>query len=451
MAITSSQAEFQFNNFSLSPSNIGTDAFTTTFTSAEDESSTSSAEANAEALFDIIDNSTISETRSLTEGQGNAFFSLASSDTEVLGSFDVDAGETFSFNFDGFFNLSTSSNVIGSESIITAATFSLLLIDETIIGAPSVVGFFDLFAQLDTVGDNDLLFTPLSLGGVTVDLFDTDSSFGANNTTEFINAQFSGSFISSFDYSASLTLVQVQNSFAGISTEEPIVINTPPVAEDDRFSTGEDMSLFISIDDLLVNDSDLDDNFLIFEGIDNVANGTVEISGGGLIFNPDTDFNGLTSFSYTISDRRGGQDTANVDIFVKPRPDHPTIINGPNSIVSVIGTEQDDLITGGSGFQLINTNAGEDQLVYNEISDAFDYVTDFEVGEDSFDLVPLLESFNYHGSDPFGDGYINIFGFGNQNVITVDADGFSGHAGTRVLAVVQTVGAGTLDEDSVHF
>ena len=450
MAITSSQAEFQIDNFNLSPTGTSVDAFSVSFVSTEDETSTTSG--SAEALFDILDNSTISETRSLSEGQGDSLLSLTTSDTEVVGSFLVEAGETFSFDFDGFFNVATSNEAISSESAIAAATISLLLIDTTIGSSPSLVGFFDLFAQLETIGDSDLLFTPLSRGGIAVDIFDTDTSFGATNSNEFINAQFAGSFNSFFEDSKSLTLLQVQNSFTAISVDEPVIPNNPPIAQSDRFSTGEDISLHFSVEDLLLNDSDPDNNFLTLESISDVANGTVEIDGEDLVFNPDPDFNGLTSFSYTIADRRGGQDTAQVDIFVKPKPDHPNIINGSTFSRVIIGTEQDDLITGGHGFQFINTNAGEDMLVYHNISDAFDIIGDFEVGEDSLDLTPLLASFDYQGSDPFVDGFIDIFSFGSYNVVSVDPDGSDGHARATVLAVVDTSSTvGTFNEDSIHF
>lgn len=218
MTIASSEAEFGLNNFSAQPLAVDVDAFTVSFSNVGDATGTAETDAKADAIFEILTPRAISETRSSANGQGDRFFGLADSSTEVLGSFAVEADEVFSFDFDGFFNLSTSNESADNESALAAASFSLVLVDETDPNAPELVSFFDLFAQLDTVGSNDILIAPAVGNGIVLDAFNTTSSFGATNETEFINTDFAGSFAASFDAPTSLTLVQLQNSFALVET-----------------------------------------------------------------------------------------------------------------------------------------------------------------------------------------------------------------------------------------
>jgi hypothetical protein len=212
MTIASSEAGFRFQNFNSNPLNVNTSAFSVTFTQAEE--SASFAEGDANAFFTMIEPFAISETRSFASGQGNNFFGLADSQTEVLGNFLVDSNEDFSFNFDGFLDISTSTESSTSGEATAAATISWLLIDTTQNSEPNIVGFFDVFAQLDTLGDNDMFISPQGSDNVTLDFLNSDSNTGATENTEFITTEFAGSLMASFPRPTSLTLLEIQNSFA---------------------------------------------------------------------------------------------------------------------------------------------------------------------------------------------------------------------------------------------
>lgn len=118
--------------------------------------------------------------------------------------------------------------------------------------------------------------------------------------------------------------------------------NLSPVALNDNASTGEDNPpIFI---DVLANDSDpnVGQSFSI-TGVTQGANGSVAITGGGteLTYQPDPDFNGSDSFSYTITDSLGLTDSAIVNVTVSPVNDPPvaapqlvnTSKNGPVKIL----------------------------------------------------------------------------------------------------------------------
>ena len=112
-------------------------------------------------------------------------------------------------------------------------------------------------------------------------------------------------------------------------------INDEPIANDDTIVTAEDTSVFINV---LANDDDPDDDPLTItsfgtEVSDSGAtvfranNGQIIQSGGGLFYQPDDNFQGTDSFTYTISDGNpGSTDTATVSITVTSENDRPEFL-----------------------------------------------------------------------------------------------------------------------------
>jgi VCBS repeat-containing protein len=109
-------------------------------------------------------------------------------------------------------------------------------------------------------------------------------------------------------------------------------INDAPVASDDTITLAEDGTATI---DVLANDNDFDGDTLTITEIDGqaivdggsavaVANGTVQLVGGQLVFTPNADYNGPIAFTYTVSDGEGGTASANVTGTVTPVNDAPT-------------------------------------------------------------------------------------------------------------------------------
>jgi hypothetical protein len=96
--------------------------------------------------------------------------------------------------------------------------------------------------------------------------------------------------------------------------------NHRPVAVDDVTTTPEDVPVVIAVK---ANDSDPDGDSLSVTGYSQPRHGVVSRSGGQLVFTPDPDWNGTTTFTYTVCDTRGACDDAAVTVTVDPRDDAP--------------------------------------------------------------------------------------------------------------------------------
>ena len=114
-----------------------------------------------------------------------------------------------------------------------------------------------------------------------------------------------------------------------------IPLNDPPRARDDGgYRTVQDERLIIDSAELLANDSDPNDDTLVIAALDRFPeNGEVAFTDDGLIaFDPRPNYNGDASFTYRISDGRGGEDEATVSIFIEPANEAPIVrddvING---------------------------------------------------------------------------------------------------------------------------
>ncbi|MGH9921520.1 MAG: Ig-like domain-containing protein, partial [Nitrososphaerales archaeon] len=125
--------------------------------------------------------------------------------------------------------------------------------------------------------------------------------------------------------------VSLDSNIATVSiTVKPV--NDPPVANDDIASTNEDTPVNISV---LANDSDVDGDTLTVSSVTTPAHGTATINPDKTVkYTPDLNFNGADSFDYTVSDGKGGSDTATVSITtVNPVNDPPVADAGPDKKV----------------------------------------------------------------------------------------------------------------------
>jgi hypothetical protein len=92
--------------------------------------------------------------------------------------------------------------------------------------------------------------------------------------------------------------------------------NNPPDALDDISQTNSSTTVIIPV---LANDSDVDKDSISISGVAAPANGTaVDMGDGTIAYTPNPDFTNIDTFSYTIVDARGGQDTATVVVDVLP-------------------------------------------------------------------------------------------------------------------------------------
>ena len=113
------------------------------------------------------------------------------------------------------------------------------------------------------------------------------------------------------------------------ATNTITVFNRPPVAVNDTASTPQNLPVTIYV---LANDSDPDGNPLTVQSVTQPANGSVAIQpgGGAVIYTPGS--TGSASFSYTVSDGKGGAATASVSVTILP-PNMPPDARGDQRAV----------------------------------------------------------------------------------------------------------------------
>src|SRR5690606_7466468 len=176
--------------------------------------------------------------------------------------------------------------------------------------------------------------------------------------------------------------------------------NAAPVAVNDTGSLDEDTAVVLSV---LANDSDPDGDPLSIASVTQGANGSVVVNPDGtLTYTPDADFHGTDGFTYTVSDGKGGTDTASVAVTVAPVNDAPVAADdtagtaaGTAVTVSVLANDSDvdgDTLSVGSFTQGANgsvTDNGDGTLTYAPNAgfagtDSFSYTaTDGQGGTDT--------------------------------------------------------------------
>ena len=95
--------------------------------------------------------------------------------------------------------------------------------------------------------------------------------------------------------------------------------NQPPVANNDSgYSATQNTALTIAASALLANDTDPNGDPLTITGVSGAVNGTVSFNAqtNVVTFTPTTGYTGAASFSYAISDGRGGIATATANLTV---------------------------------------------------------------------------------------------------------------------------------------
>jgi|GEM_PF-1913227 len=88
-------------------------------------------------------------------------------------------------------------------------------------------------------------------------------------------------------------------------------VNTPPVANADTATTEQNQAIVIAV---LANDSDANKDALSLASVGQASHGEASISNGAISYTPDNGFAGQDSFSYQISDGKGGIASASVTV-----------------------------------------------------------------------------------------------------------------------------------------
>ncbi|MEZ9527130.1 tandem-95 repeat protein [Enterovibrio norvegicus] len=151
-------------------------------------------------------------------------------------------------------------------------------------------------------------------------------------------------------------------------------VNDAPVPLADEFSVQEDAPILISVEALLLNDSDPDGDSLAVSSVFGADNGTVSLRDNGtILFTPNKHFFGTAGFQYKVDDGQGGTATGSVDVKVEAVPDNPFA--------------EDDTY-----FDYVELTSSENQAV--DVSVSMLLANDFDVDGESIEFIEIFAGEN---------------------------------------------------------
>lgn len=181
--------------------------------------------------------------------------------------------------------------------------------------------------------------------------------------------------------------------------------NNPPAANNLSLTTNEDQSISGTI-----SASDPDGDALTASITSAPANGSASIDGMIVTYTPALDFNGSESFEVTVSDSKGGTDTALVSITVTPVDDPPAAVNDSastikNDSVTIDVLANDTDIDGGAKTITAVTDPQNGSVILNEDQTVTFTPTPDVVGTGSFEYTlnggsTALVTVTITGSEP---------------------------------------------------
>ena len=219
-------------------------------------------------------------------------------------------------------------------------------------GAGGSTSGFESYLEYTTTGAGPFFLIVQSYGNPAVQAGDT---YTANISVVSSNADSSGPtafnfdsfgtgngevlFVADADFNGNASFNYMVTDNFGLTSEGSVFINVVgvndvPIAVDDAgIDVEEDTLLILAVADLVVNDTDVDNDDLQISAVQGAIGGAVEIINGEIHFTPDENYSGTAEFTYTISDGNGGTASAIAVINVTPVNDAPEF-NDPGTFDS---------------------------------------------------------------------------------------------------------------------
>ena len=369
----------------------------------------------------------------------------------------------------GSFDYAISDGNGGIDSVnvlidITCVNDDPVAVDDTASGTEDtdvVIDAADLAADdTDTEGDT---LTVTDVGNAT----GGSVSLDAGTITFTPDADLCGDGAAGFDYT-------VEDGNGGSDTGHVTIDLTctqdGPDADDDTVMVDENSGANNVTAAILANDSDVDGDTLVVDGVSNPSGGTVNLTAGVVTFTPAANVcgTGEGSFDYSISDGNGGSDSAHVTVDI-------------NCVANTAPVAVDDLATGIEDTNLVidgddlvdnDTDVDADVLSVTAVTNPTGGTVDLTAGTVTFTPTanlcgPSVAGFDYTVGDGNGGsdtGHVTIWltcvndapvgvddvatvaqGSGpvDYNVVSNDTD-VEGDTLSATLASLGTPGAGTV-------
>ncbi|WP_213287208.1 DUF4082 domain-containing protein [Bradyrhizobium sp. sGM-13] len=127
----------------------------------------------------------------------------------------------------------------------------------------------------------------------------------------------------------------------------------PVAANDSGFSVTQDSTITIAASALLANDTDPDGDNLTITGVSNAVNGTASFNAqtNAVTFTPASGYTGPASFTYAISDGRGGSANASASLTVNPASASIVSLFSSNPTPSLVSVNDPNSVELGLKFQ----------------------------------------------------------------------------------------------------
>jgi VCBS repeat-containing protein len=241
----------------------------------------------------------------------------------------------------------------------------------------------------DTDADGDTLTITVTSGPSHAASFSstTSGSFAYTPVNNYVGPD-------SFTYTASDGKGGTDTATVTISVTSGAA-NTPPVANNDSYSTAKNTALVVSAPGVLSNDTDANGNPLSATYNGAIAHGSISFSSNGsFTYTPSTGFVGTDSFTYTAHDGQGGTDTATVTITVTSAGNHaPVAVNDAYST-----PKNTALAVAAPGVLTNDTDADNDPLSATLVVGSISHGSISFNSNGSFTYTPQN---NYTGPDSF--------------------------------------------------
>jgi hypothetical protein len=328
---------------------------------------------------------------------------------------------TVVLNADGSFTYTPNANYNGADSFVYRAQdasgdFDLATVRINV--TPVNDGPDAVDDAYTTTEDTVLTITPAGVltndNDADGDTLTVQSHTQPTNGTVTVNADGSFTYTPNADYNGADSFTYTITDGNGGTDTATVNINVlpandAPTANDDQYSTDEDVPLVIAPTGVLANDTDPDGDTLTVTSFTQPTNGTVTVNAdGSFTYTPNANYNGADTFTYTMSDGNGGTDTATVFIGVNP------VNDAPDAVDDAYSTDEDvPLVIAPSGVLINDSDVDGDAIsVQSHTQPTNGSVTVNADG--SFVYTPNA---NYNGADSFT--YTITDGNGGTDTATV--------------------------------
>ncbi len=341
------------------------------------------------------------------------------------------ANERYTYNFQGnaqvLDHILVSDNLFGKLDGFDVVHFNSEFADQISDHDPVIARFnlpvpnkaptaVNLVNPVTTLAENTSTETRLKVAEINV----SDDALGTNVLS------LSGTDASTFEIDGNVLYLKANTSLnfeakssytISIAVDDATVGNTPdattnftlaltnvneaPIANNDSgFTANQSVAQLIPVAALLLNDTDPDANTtlsILPNGFSAAVGGSVALNGSDVVFTPTSNFSGVASFTYTLSDGLltsqalvtlavgktlnggNGRDTLIGN-------DGNDYLSGGNGKDTLFGNGGNDTLFGGNGDDLLNGGAGRDTFVFTRNGNGTDTLQDFTVGQDTIGL-----------------------------------------------------------------